>query len=231
MSVSHQGDHAIDRIDGADQAGLQRAALDELRAADAFLEGHFLLSSGKRSAVYIQCARVMMDPARGGRLCAALARRLRVEQPALFDGAPPPLCVSPAMGAVIVGYEAARALGALSFFVERVDGAFQLRRGFEIQAGAPCLMVEDVVTTGQSSRECLAAIEAAGGRPVGAACLVDRSGGAADLGVPLTPLVRIDAPIYDAEATPPELAAIPAVKPGSRAAPGLSEGPASGGRT
>ena len=197
----------------------QEAALGEFRAADAFLEGHFLLSSGLRSSVYIQCARVMMDPARGERLCRALAAKLRREQPSLWAGEPP-ICVSPAMGGVIVGYETARALGLRSLFVEREDGAFQLRRGFELPKNTPCLMIEDVVTTGKSSLECLDAIRAAGARPVGAACLVNRSGGTADLGLPLTALVEIDAPLYEPTTLPPELQALPPVKPGSRKTPG-----------
>jgi orotate phosphoribosyltransferase len=189
-------------------------ALNEFRAAGALLEGHFILSSGLRSPVYLQCARVMMDPARGARLCGALAREVEA---LLSDiGETVDLCVSPAMGGVIVGYETARQLGLSSIFTERVDGAFAFRRGFEMPEGARVLMVEDVVTTGLSSRECIAAIEAAGGRTVAAACLIDRSGGRADVGVPLAPLVRLDAPTYNPEEVPPELAAIPAVKPGSR---------------
>ncbi|MCI4660207.1 MAG: orotate phosphoribosyltransferase [Neomegalonema sp.] len=188
-----------------------QAVLDEFRAAEALLEGHFKLSSGKHSAVYLQCARVMMDPARGARLCAALAHKVR-QSGIAFD-----LCVSPAMGAVIVGYETARQLGVSSIFMERPEGIFILRRGFEIAPGARCLMIEDVVTTGKSSRECIAAIEKAGGQTVAAACLIDRSGGEADLGVPLTALATLTAPIHEPDALPPELAAIPAVKPGSRA--------------
>ncbi|MEM9724155.1 MAG: orotate phosphoribosyltransferase [Pseudomonadota bacterium] len=211
--------------------GEREAALAEFRAAGALLEGHFLLSSGLHSSAYIQCARVMMDPARAARLCDALAARLRHAQPELFSTGDAPLCVSPAMGGVLVGYELARALGAMSVFVERdraADDAFVLRRGFEIPAGARCLMIEDVVTTGKSSRECLRAIEAAGGQPLGAASLIDRSGGAADLGVPLTALLEIDAPLYRPDALPPALAAIPAVKPGSRAQPRL-DGDTEGG--
>lgn len=212
-----------------DQGGMmdQEAALAEFRAAEAFLEGHFLLSSGLRSSVYIQCAKVMTDPARGERLCSALAAKLRREQPALADAGDALICVSPAMGGLFVGYETARALGVASMFVERVDGAFQLRRGFELPPGAPCLMIEDVVTTGKSSLECLETIRAFGGRPIGAACLVNRSGGSADLGLPLTALVEIDAPLYDPAQIPAELAAIPPVKPGSRSL--SAKAPADGG--
>ncbi|MEL6233539.1 MAG: orotate phosphoribosyltransferase [Pseudomonadota bacterium] len=182
----------------------------EFRAAEALLEGHFVLSSGLHSDTYLQCARVLMDPRRAARLCAALAARLRA------GGLEADLCVSPAMGGVIVGYELARQLDLPSLFAERVEGAFTLRRGFDIPPGARVLMVEDVVTTGLSSRECIATIAAHGGQTVAAACLVDRSGGTADLGVPLTALIEIDAPAYAADALPPALAALPAVKPGSR---------------
>ena len=183
----------------------------EFRDADALLTGHFILTSGFRSSTYLQCARVMMEPARGERLCAALADKIR------DTGAGPfAIVASPAMGGVVVGYELARQLGLPSIFFERVDGRFQLRRGFTITPGARVLMMEDVVTTGLSSRECIKAIADEGGVPVAAACLVDRSGGAADLGVPLTPLLTLDIKNYPADALPPELAAIEAVKPGSR---------------
>ena len=185
--------------------------LNEFRAADALLEGHFILSSGLRSSRYLQCARVLMDPARGARLAKELAARLssdlRIEA-----------VVSPAMGGVIAGHEMARALGVEAMFLERPEGVFELRRGFRLAAGTRVLMMEDVVTTGLSSREAIAAIRGAGGHVVAAASLVDRSAGNADLGVPFFPLIRIDVPTYAADALPPELAAIPAIKPGSRAA-------------
>ena len=186
--------------------------LAEFRAAGALLEGHFLLSSGKHSPVYLQCARVMMDPARGGRLCAALADTIRGRLGAdSID-----IVVSPAMGGVLVGYELARHLGLPAVFSERVDGLFAFRRGFDLTAGARVLMAEDVVTTGKSSRECIAAIAAAGGVTVAASCLIDRSDGAVDLGVPLIALAGYAVPAYEADALPPDLAALPAVKPGSR---------------
>jgi orotate phosphoribosyltransferase len=187
--------------------------LAEFRNADALLEGHFILSSGLRSPRYLQCARVLMDPARAERLARALAARLPANVRDEIDSV-----VSPAMGGVIIGHEIARALGKPAMFVERPQGTFELRRGFRLRPGERVLLVEDVVTTGLSSREAIAAIEAAGGKVVGAASLVDRSGGNADLGVPYTPLIRIDVPAYSADAVPPELAAIPAIKPGSRAA-------------
>lgn len=187
--------------------------LAEFRAVDALLEGHFILSSGLRSPLYLQCARVLMDPARAERLACALARKLPPEIREQIESV-----VSPAMGGVIIGHEMGRALCKPAMFVERPQGTFQLRRGFRLAPGERVLLVEDVVTTGLSSREAIAAIEAAGGKVVGAASLVDRSGGSADFGVPYTPLIRIDVPTYSADALPPELASIPAVKPGSRAA-------------
>ena len=187
--------------------------LAEFRAADALLEGHFLLSSGLHSPRYLQCARVLMDPRRGARLAEALVARLPGEVKALID-----VVVSPAMGGVIAGHEMARALGVEAMFLERPDGVFHLRRGFRLEPGTRVLMMEDVVTTGLSSREAIAAIAAAGGETVAAAALVDRSNGAADLGVPFYPLIRLDVPSYAADALPAALAAIPAIKPGSRAA-------------
>jgi orotate phosphoribosyltransferase len=186
--------------------------LAEFRDAEALLEGHFILSSGLRSPRYLQCARVLMDPSRAERLARALADRLPDETRASID-----VVVSPAMGGVIIGHEMGRALGTPAMFVERPDGVFALRRGFRLDPGARVLMVEDVVTTGLSSKEAIAAIEAAGGKVVAAASLVDRSGGTVDLGVPFTPLIRIDVPTYSADDLPPDLAAIPAIKPGSRA--------------
>ena len=190
----------------------------EFRAAEALLEGHFILSSGLRSSRYLQCARVLMDPKRASRLAEALADKLSPEVCASIDAV-----VSPAMGGVIIGHEMGRALGVPAMFVERPDGVFGLRRGFRLDPGARVLMVEDVVTTGLSSREAIAAIEAEGGTVVAAASLVDRSGGSVDLGVPFTPLIRIDVPTYSADDLPPELASIPAIKPGSRSAPVLSD--------
>lgn len=187
--------------------------LAEFRAADALLEGHFILSSGLRSSRYLQCARVLMDPARGARLSAALVARLPDDLRETITAV-----VSPAMGGVIAGHEMARALGVEAMFLERPEGTFELRRGFRLSPGQRVLMMEDVVTTGLSSREAIAAIARAGGETVAAAALVDRSDGQADLGVPFFPLIRLAVPTYAPDALPPELAAIPAIKPGSRAA-------------
>ncbi|HVY85679.1 MAG TPA: orotate phosphoribosyltransferase [Caulobacterales bacterium] len=187
----------------------QDEVLSEFRAAGALLEGHFILSSGLHSPVFFQKNIVFMDPARTERLCKALAEKAR----AAFGKID--VVVSPAVGAIIPGYETARHLGARAMFVEREQGKFQLRRGFTIGAQDRVLMVEDVVTTGLSSRECLDAIRGHG-QLVGAACLIDRSGGKADIGAKLVSLAQVTAPAYPADALPPELAALPAVKPGSR---------------
>lgn len=187
--------------------------LGEFRAAGALLEGHFILSSGLRSPKYLQCARVLMDPARAERLAEALAAKLPDELRSSIDAV-----LSPAMGGVIIGHEMGRALERPAMFLERPQGKFELRRGFRLDPGARVLMVEDVVTTGLSSREAIEAVREAGGVVIGEAALVDRSSGKAELGVPFYPLIRIDVPTYEAEAIPADLAAIPAVKPGSRAA-------------
>ena len=183
----------------------------EFRDARALLEGHFVLSSGRHSQRYLQCARVLTDPARAARLAAALADKVRA------TGIAAEVVIAPAMGGLIIGYELARQLGLASMFVERPAGVFELRRGFALEPGTRVLLCEDVVTTGLSSREAIAAVRAAGGEVVAAACLVDRSDGAADVGVPLVALLRLDVPSYAADALPPELAAIAAVKPGTRA--------------
>ncbi|HSX53762.1 MAG TPA: orotate phosphoribosyltransferase [Sphingomonas sp.] len=185
--------------------------LDEFRAAEALLEGHFILSSGLRSPRYLQCARVLMSPARAGRLAQAVAAKIPAELRAQISAV-----VSPAMGGVIAGQEVARALNVDAMFVERLTGTFELRRGFRLSPGQKVLMMEDVVTTGLSSREAMKAIAQAGGEVIAAASLVDRSNGTADLGVPFFPLIRLDVPSYEADSLPPELAAIPAIKPGSR---------------
>ena len=187
--------------------------LGEFRAAEALLEGHFILSSGLHSPRYLQCARVLMDPARASRLASALARSLPLDIRSRLE-----MVVSPAMGGIIIGHEMGRSLGLPAFFVERPTGTFELRRGFAIEPGQKLLLVEDVVTTGLSSKEATKAVEAAGGEVIAAAALVDRSNGIADLGVPFFPLIRLSVPAYEAERLPPELAAMPAEKPRSRKA-------------
>lgn len=188
--------------------------LAEFRASKALLEGHFLLSSGRHSAHYLQCARVLMDPARAARLAIALAQRIPRELRKDIAKV-----VSPAMGGVIIGHEMGRALEVEAIFVERPTGTFELRRGFTIEPSEKVLMVEDVVTTGLSSREAMDCIREAGGEVIAAAALVDRSAGSIDLGVPFFPLIAINFPTYAPDELPPELAATPAIKPGSRAKP------------
>ena len=190
----------------------EEEVLAEFRASKALLEGHFLLSSGLHSAHFLQCARVLMEPARASRLAIALTGKLPREIRKEITKV-----VSPAMGGVIIGHEIGRALETDALFVERPTGTFELRRGFELEKGDKVLLVEDVITTGKSSREAIAAIEAAGGDVIAACSLVDRSGGEVDLGVPYHPLISISFPTYPEDALPPELAATPAIKPGSRA--------------
>jgi orotate phosphoribosyltransferase len=187
--------------------------LAEFRAANALLEGHFLLSSGRHSGFYLQCARVLMSPERAGRIAMAIAQKIPREIKAQIGAV-----ISPAMGGLIIGHEMGRALGVDAMFVERPDGVFGLRRGFEIEAGTKILLVEDVVTTGLSSREAIKAIAAEGGEVIAAASVVDRSGGGADLGVPFFPLIELNFPTYAPDEVPAELAATPATKPGSRKA-------------
>jgi len=176
----------------------------------AILEGHFILSSGLRSPLFIQKARVFMYPDRTEKLCRALAEKVRAARLGPID-----LVVSPAVGGIVPGYETARQLGVPAVWVEREEGQFRLRR-FEMEKGARVLIVEDIVTTGLSSRETVEAVRAIGGNVVAEACLIDRSGGEADVGVPLIALARFKVPAYPADRIPPEMAAIPPVKPGSR---------------
>lgn len=190
----------------------ENEVLSEFRASEALLEGHFLLSSGKHSGHYLQCARVLINPDRAARLALALASALPRDLKQAITKV-----VSPAMGGIIFGHEMGRALGKDAVFVERPTGTFELRRGFTINPDDRILLVEDVVTTGLSSREAIAAVEAEGGKVIAAAALVDRSAGSVDLGVPFHPLISLSFPTYDDNEIPPELAAIPAIKPGSRA--------------
>lgn len=187
----------------------QAEILDVFRESGALLEGHFILSSGLRSPIFLQKARVFMYPDRTERLCKALAEKIR-ELGVAFD-----LVVSPALGGLIPGYETARHLGVPAMWVEREQDEFRLRR-FELPANAKILVVEDIVSTGLSIRETITAIRAICGDVVAAACLIDRSDGEAEVGVPLISLTRYKVPAYPVDQLPPELAAIPPVKPGSR---------------
>ncbi|UDF02439.1 orotate phosphoribosyltransferase [Asticcacaulis sp. AND118] len=184
--------------------------INEFRDANALREGHFVLSSGLHSPLFLQKNLVFMNADRCERLCKALAEKI------VAQVGPVDVAISPAVGGIIPGYETARHLKVPSLYVERVDGEFKLRRGFHIEPGDKVVMVEDIVTTGLSSRECIAAIQALGGEVVAAACIVDRSGGKADVGVPLISLASLEVPAYPADALPPELAAIPVQDPGSR---------------
>jgi len=185
--------------------------LGEFKRAGALLEGHFILSSGRRSPVFLQKALVFSHPDVSERLCSALAARLKAEF-GRIDAV-----VGPAVGGLIPGYETARALGCRSLYTEREGGVMTLRRGFTLAPDERVVIVEDIVTTGVSMRETLAALQGFGAQVVGAACIVDRSNGRADVGgLTLVPLASVDFPDYDPANLPPELARLPAVKPGSR---------------
>lgn len=185
--------------------------LQEFRKAGALLEGHFVLSSGLHSDVFLQKALVFCDAKRTAKLCKALAEKLRESVKQKFTA-----IVSPAVGGIVPGYEMGRQLGLPAIYVERQDGKFQLRRGFVLEKNQPVLMVEDIVTAGLSSRECLDAIREAGGKPIAAACLIDRSGGKAKVGVKLVALAQLKFPAWEADRLPAHLKDTPAVKPGSR---------------
>lgn len=185
--------------------------LSIFRACGAILEGHFILSSGLRSPVFLQKARVFMHPDKSEILCRALAEKIRAA--GFGDVAK---VVSPAVGGIIPGYETARHLGLPALYTERVEGVFALRRGFDLAPGERVIVVEDIVSTGLSIRECIACLRGIGAEVVAAACLIDRSAGAADVGVPLVALTQYLVPAYAADQLPPELAAIPPTKPGSR---------------
>jgi orotate phosphoribosyltransferase len=190
----------------------EREIMAEFEAAEAILRGHFVLSSGRHSDTYMQCARVLMNPARAEKLCAALAEKVR----AALGGTSIDMVVAPAMGGVIVGYEMGRQLGVETIFCERENGVFTLRRGFAIAPGAKILLVEDAVTTGKSSLETVDCIKAHGGKVVAEAALVDRTGGLYGLPFPLISLLKLTIATYAEDKVPESLAAIPVTKPGSR---------------
>ncbi len=202
------------RKSGRDDTLTEEEILAEFRSCDALLQGHFVLSSGRHSSRYLQCARLLMNPARASRMAEALAAKIPRNIRRSID-----VVVSPAMGGVIIGHEMGRALGLDALFLERPEGIFELRRGFRLEPGQKVLMMEDVVTTGLSSREAIQAIRNAGGDVIAAGALIDRSNGAAQFDVPFFPLVALDVPSYAADEIPAELAAIPPTKPGSRAEP------------
>ena len=189
----------------------EEEVLSEFRASEALLEGHFKLSSGRHSAHYLQCARVLMDPMRASRLAAALAAKLPRELRSEID-----TVVSPAMGGIIIGHEMGRALGKEAMFLERPDGTFGFRRGFGLKPGEKVIVVEDVVTTGLSSKEAMKAVEDAGGEVLALASIVNRSVGDVEFDVPYHALIEITFPTYAEGEIPAELAAVPVTKPGSR---------------
>ncbi len=184
--------------------------LSVFRDAGAILEGHFILTSGLRSPIFLQKARVFMYPDKTEILCKALAEKIQATNLGPLD-----FVVSPALGGLIPGYETARHLKVPAMWVEREDGEFRLRR-FEMPKGAKVIIVEDIVTTGLSSRETVTSLKALGAEVLAVACLIDRSGGEADAGVPVIALADYKVPAYEPDKLPPELAALPAVKPGSR---------------
>ena len=185
--------------------------LAEFRASGALLEGHFKLSSGRHSGHYLQCARVLMRPSRAARLAAAVIANIPSDVLSRVD-----CVVSPAMGGIIIGQEVARVVDKDALFLERPEGVFHLRRGFALEPGAKVLMVEDVVTTGLSSREAIAAVANEGGEVIAECALIDRSLGSVDLGVPFYPLAAFDFQTYAEDDIPAELAAVAVTKPGSR---------------
>lgn len=185
--------------------------LNEFKKAGALLQGHFILSSGLHADMFLQKALVFQDAKRTAKLCKALAAKVRKDVKEEFTA-----IVSPAVGGIVPGYEMGRQLGVPAMYVERVEGEFQLRRNFQLKKNQPVLMVEDIISTGVSSRECIDAIKAAGGKPVAAACLIDRSGGKAKVGVKLVALATLKVPAWEADKLPPHLRNTPAVKPGSR---------------
>ena len=184
--------------------------LEEFRGAGALREGHFILASGRHSPMFLQKNLVFQFPDRTERLCKALAAKIEAAV------GKPDLIVSPAVGAIIPGYETARHLGVPALYVEREDGKFRLRRAFKVAPGAKVVVIEDVITTGGSFREAVEPIAEAGGTVLCCACIVDRSGGKADVGFPLVALATVDVPSYAPDQIPPELAAIPAEEPGSK---------------
>lgn len=189
----------------------QNQVLDEFRKADALLEGHFILSSGRRSPVFLQKALVFSQPEVSERLCSALAEQVKAKFGEIT------VVTGPAVGGIIPGYEMARQLGARAMFAERnEDDVLIYKRGFEFEESDRILLMEDIVTTGKSFRETVAALSTHPGQLMGGACIIDRSNGKADVGCDLLALASVDFPDYDANDLPPELAAIEPVKPGSR---------------
>lgn len=184
--------------------------LEVFREAGALLEGHFILSSGRRSPIFLQKALVFSQPEKSEKLCKALAATVEAEFGSID------VVAGPAVGGIIPGYELARHLGARAIFAERVDGKLTFRRGFSIGETDRVLIAEDIVTTGLSFRETVDALQDLPGEVAGGACIIDRSNGRADVGCRLLALASVDFPDYDADNLPPDLQELEAVKPGSR---------------
>ena len=185
--------------------------LKEFKKAGALLEGHFILASGLHSDIYLQKSLIFTDAKATEKLMKALAKKVRKAVKAPFTA-----IVSTALGGIVPGYEMGRQLDLPAYFVERVDGEFQLRRNFSLAKGQPVLIVDDIVSTGTSIKECLAAVRREGGKPVAVAALVDRTGGKIKLGVPFIPLTTWKVKAWKADKLPAHLKKIPAVKPGTR---------------
>ena len=185
--------------------------IEEFKKCGALLEGHFILSSGLHSTKYLQCALALSKPKLAKKLTLALGKKIKNHFKEHID-----FVVAPAMGGLIIGHEIAMFLDLPFLFLERVDGEFNLRRGFSIKSGSNCLMIEDVVTTGLSSKEAINVVNRLGGNVIGEASLIDRSGGNVDLGIELLSLVTLDIPTYESNEIPDDLKSIPAEKPGSR---------------
>lgn len=187
--------------------------LSHFRETDALLEGHFLLSSGLHASTYLQCALALQYPSDAAKFGRAIADRL-VEA----DLAEAETVASPAIGGLVIGFAVAQALNKRFIWTERQDGKMTLRRGFTLKPGERILVVEDVITTGGSTRECIAALKQNGGGVIAAASIVDRSNGVADVGVPRIALAQLDVPGFEKDACPMCLSGSEPYKPGSRSA-------------
>ena len=185
-------------------------SLKILKETNALIEGHFILSSGLHSSKYVQCAQLMSKPHQAIKICESLANKIKTEFKN-FD-----LILSPAMGGIIVGYELGKILNKQTIFSERVNGVLKLRRNFRIKKGIKVLIVEDVITTGKSSLECLKLVKANNADIVGFACIIDRSNGNTSIKDKIVSQIELNIPTYSKENLPNNLQALKAVKPGSR---------------
>ncbi len=187
-----------------------KESLKILKETDALLEGHFILSSGLHSDKYVQCAKLLSKPERAKEICLSLAEKIR-EKYKNID-----LILSPAIGGIVIGYEIGRILNIETIFAERVNGTFNLRRGFEISKGQKILVVEDVITTGKSSLECSVLAKKANAEIMGYACIIDRSNGKSKIDKTIVSQIEIQIPTYKKENLPKHLENTKAIKPGSR---------------